>query len=167
MWDIDFQSAVAQAEVEDRERDGEFHRIRFEVDGGGFIVIATTRPELLPACIAVAAHPEDERYRDLIGATVITPLFKARVPVVADENADPSKGTGALMICTFGDVADVEKWRELGVPAREVIGRDGRIKSAPWGEDHWQSDDVDAARTAHDKLAGLFVNQARREVVAL
>ena len=78
MWDIDFQSAVAQAEVEDRERDGEFHRIRFEVEGGGFIVIATTRPELLPACIAVAAHPEDERYRDLIGATVITPLFEAR-----------------------------------------------------------------------------------------
>jgi valyl-tRNA synthetase len=167
MWDIDFQSAVAQAEVEDRERDGEFHRIRFKVEGGGWIVIATTRPELLPACIAVAAHPEDERYRDLIGATAITPLFNAPVPVVADENADPMKGTGILMICTFGDVADVDKWRELGVPAREVIGRDGRIKPAPWGEDHWVSNDVDAARTTHDKLAGLFVNQARREIVAL
>ena len=167
MWDIDFQSAVAQAEVEDRERDGEFHRIRFKVEGGGWIVIATTRPELLPACIAVAAHPEDERYRDLIGTTAITPLFNAPVPVVADENADPTKGTGILMICTFGDVADVDKWRELGVPAREVIGRDGRIKPAPWGEDHWVSGDVDAARTTHDKLAGLFVNQARREIVAL
>jgi valyl-tRNA synthetase len=167
MWDIDFQSAVAQAEVEDRERDGEFHRIRFEVEGGGGIVIATTRPELLPACIAVAVHPEDERYRDLIGKTAMTPLFNAPVPVVADENADPTKGTGILMICTFGDVADVEKWRELGVPAREVIGRDGRIKPAPWGEDHWVSSDADAALTAHDKLAGLFVNQARREVVAL
>jgi valyl-tRNA synthetase len=167
MWDIDFQSAVAQAEVEDRERDGEFHRIRFEVEGGGGIVIATTRPELLPACIAVAVHPEDERYRDLIGKTAITPLFNAPVPMVADENADPTKGTGILMICTFGDVADVEKWRELGVPAREVIGRDGRIKPAPWGEDHWVSSDADAALTAHDKLAGLFVNQARREVVAL
>jgi valyl-tRNA synthetase len=167
MWDIDFQSAVAQAEVEDRERDGEFHRIRFEVGGGGGIVIATTRPELLPACIAVAVHPEDERYRDLIGKTAITPLFNAPVPMVADENADPTKGTGILMICTFGDVADVEKWRELGVPAREVIGRDGRIKPAPWGEDHWVSSDADAALTAHDKLAGLFVNQARREVVAL
>jgi valyl-tRNA synthetase len=167
MWDIDFQSAVAQAEVEDRERDGEFHRIRFEVEGGGGIVIATTRPELLPACIAVAAHPEDERYRDLIGKTAITPLFDAPVPVVADENADPTKGTGMLMICTFGDVADVEKWRELGAPAREVIGRDGRIKPAPWGENHWVSSDADAARTAHDKLAGLFVNQARREIVAL
>ena len=167
MWDIDFQSAVAQAEVEDREREGEFQRIRFEVEGDDEVVIATTRPELLPACIAVAAHPEDERYRALIGTTAVTPLFKAPVPIVADENADPSKGTGILMICTFGDTADVEKWRELGVPAREVIGRDGRIKSAPWGEDHWESIDPDSARTAHDKLAGLFVNQARREIVAL
>jgi valyl-tRNA synthetase len=167
MWDIDFQSAVAQAEVEDREREGEFQRIRFEVEGGGDFVVATTRPELLPACIAIAAHPDDERYRSLIGGTAITPLFGALVPIVADENADPSKGTGILMICTFGDAADVEKWRELGVPAREVIGRDGRIKSAPWGENHWVSNDRDAARTAHDKLAGLFVNQARREVVSM
>jgi valyl-tRNA synthetase len=167
MWDIDFQSAVAQAEVEDRERDGEFHRIRFEIDGGGGFVVATTRPELLPACIAVAAHPDDDRYRDLLGGTAITPLFGAVVPIVADENADPTKGTGILMICTFGDSADVDKWRELGVPAREVIGRDGRIKPAPWGEDHWVSNDSDAARTAQDKLAGLFVNQARREIVAM
>jgi valyl-tRNA synthetase len=167
MWDIDFQSAVAQAEVEDRERDGEFHRIRFKVEGGGWVAIATTRPELLPACIAVAAHPEDERYQDLIGSTAITPLFNAPVPIVADENADPTKGTGILMICTFGDVADVDKWRELGVPAREVIGRNGRIKPAPWGEDQWVSGDVDVARTTHDKLAGLFVNQARREIVTM
>ncbi|MGH2751634.1 MAG: valine--tRNA ligase [Actinomycetota bacterium] len=167
MWDIDFQSAVAQAEVEDRERDGEFQRIRFHVEGGGDFMVATTRPELLPACIAVAAHPEDERYRNLIGSTAITPLFGAPVPIVADENADPTKGTGILMICTFGDAADVEKWRELRVPAREVIGRDGRIKSAPWGEDHWQSIDPDSARTAHDKLAGLFVNQARHAIVDL
>jgi valyl-tRNA synthetase len=167
MWDIDFQSAVAQAEVEDRERDGEFNRIRFGVEGGGDFVVATTRPELLPACIAVAAHPEDDRYRDLFGGTAITPLFHAPVPIVADDNADPTKGTGILMICTFGDSADVDKWRELGVPAREVIGRDGRIKPAPWGEGHWQSSDPDAARTAHEKLAGLFVNQARREIVSM
>ncbi|MGH2777601.1 MAG: valine--tRNA ligase [Actinomycetota bacterium] len=167
MWDVDFQSAVAQAEVEDRERDGEFHRIRFGIEGGGDFVVATTRPELLPACIAVAAHPDDERYRDLIGKSAITPLFKAPVPIVADQNADPSKGTGILMVCTFGDSADVEKWRELGVPAREVIGRDGRIKNAPWGEGHWSTDDPDMARSVQDKLAGLYVNQARREIVSL
>ena len=167
MWDIDFQSAVAQAEVEDRERDGEYQRIRFTVEGGGDFVVATTRPELLPACIAVAAHPDDERYRDLIGSSALTPLFNAPVPVVADTGADPTKGTGILMICTFGDAADVDKWRELGVPAREVIGRDGRIKPAPWGEDHWTSTEPDAAQAAHDKLTGLFVNQARREIIAL
>ncbi len=167
MWDVDFQSAVAQAEVEDRERDGEFHRIRFGVDDGDDFVVATTRPELLPACIAVAAHPDDDRYRGLIGKNAITPLFEAPVPIVADENADPTKGTGILMVCTFGDSADVEKWRELRVPAREVIGRDGRIKNAPWGEGHWSSNDPGAARSVHDKLAGLYVNQARREIVSL
>ena len=167
MWDVDFQSAVAQAEVEDRERDGEFNRIRFGVEDGDDFIVATTRPELLPACIAVAAHPDDERYRNLIGKTAITPLFEAPVPIVADRSADPTKGTGILMVCTFGDSADVEKWRELGVPAREVIGRDGRIRNAPWGENHWQSKDEDAARSAHDKLSGLYVNQARREIVSL
>ena len=167
MWDTDFQTPVAQAEVEDREREGEFHRVRFRVEGAGEIVIATTRPELLPACIAVAAHPDDERYALLFGKRAVTPLFHAPVPIVPDENADPGKGTGILMVCTFGDVADVEKWRELQVPAREVIGRDGRFKAAPWGESPWESLDPDAAQRSHDKLAGLFVNQARRAIVDL
>ena len=84
MWDVDFQSAVAQAEVEDRDREGAFYKIRFPIEGGGETVIATTRPELLPACIAVTAHPDDDRYRDIIGKTAITPLFGAPVPVLAD-----------------------------------------------------------------------------------
>lgn len=167
MWDVDFQSAVAQAEVEDRERDGAYHRIRFAVEGGGDVVIATTRPELLPACIAVVAHPDDERYAGLLGRTAVTPLFGAPVPILADDSADPEKGTGILMVCTFGDAADVEKWREMNVPAREVIGRDGRILPAPWGEDHWRSIEPDAARRHHDSIAGLTVNQARREIVSL
>ena len=166
MWDVDYQTAVAQAEVEDREREGAFHRIRFDVEGGEPLVIATTRPELLPACIAVMAHPEDERYKHLIGKTAVTPLFLAPVPIMADENADPEKGTGILMVCTFGDAMDVEWWRQIGGPAREVIGRDGRIKSAAWGENQWQSNDPDSARRYHEKLTGLTVNQARREIVA-
>ncbi len=167
MWDIDFHSAVAQAEVEDREREGAFYRIRFGVEGGGDFVIATTRPELIPACIAVSAHPEDDRYRHLIGHNAVTPLFQAPVPIIADEGADPSKGTGILMICTFGDAADVEWWRKLGVPPREVIGRDGRILAAPWGEGQWVSKDPESARTHHDKLAGQSVNHARRTMVEL
>ena len=166
MWDVDYQTAVAQAEVEDREREGAFHKIRFAVDGEADLVIATTRPELLPACIAVMAHPEDERYKHLIGKTAVTPLFQAPVPIMADENAEPEKGTGILMVCTFGDAMDVDWWRAMGVPAREVIGRDGRLKPAPWGESQWQSNDAEAARRFHDKLAGLTVNQARREIVA-
>jgi valyl-tRNA synthetase len=167
MWDVDYRSAIAQAEIEDRERDGLFYRVRFEIDGGGDFLVATTRPELLPACIAVTAHPEDERYAHLIGKTAITPLFGAPVPVIADAKADPTKGTGILMVCTFGDAADVEQWRQLGVPAREVIGADGRIKPAPWGEGHWTSGEPEAARRVHDKLAGLTVTQARREVAEL
>ena len=167
MWDIDFRSAVAQAEVEDRERDGAFHRIRFEVDGGEHVTIATTRPELLPACIAVGTHPDNEKYSHLIGKYAVTPLFKAPVPVIADEEADPEKGTGILMICTFGDAADVEIWRQMGVPAREVIGRDGRILSAPWGDDHWVSNDVEGANLHHDKLTGLTINQARKAIVEM
>ena len=167
MWDVDFQTAVAQAEVEDREREGAYHHIRFAVEGEQDLVIATTRPELLPACIAVMAHPEDERYGHLIGKTAVTPLFKAPVPIMADENADPEKGTGILMVCTFGDAMDVDWWRALKVPAREIIGRNGRLKAAPWGEHQWQSHDPDAARGFHDKLAGLSVNQARREIVSM
>lgn len=167
MWDVDFQSAVAQAEVEDREKDGAFYKIRFDVQGGEGVLIATTRPELLPACIALVAHPEDTRYSSLIGGRAVTPLFKAPVPIIADEGADPEKGTGILMVCTFGDAADVEWWRDLKVPAREVIDRAGRIIPAPWGEAHWTSEDPEAAKSYHDKLAGLSINQARKEIVGL
>ena len=168
MWDVGFQSAVAQAEVEDRERDGLFYRIGFAVeDDDESFVIATTRPELLPACIAVTAHPQDERYRHLIGRTARTPLFHAPVPIIADEGADPTKGTGILMICTFGDQADVEWWRELGVPAREVIGRDGRILPAPWGEGHWLSRKPEEAARTHESLAGSTIPQAQRKIVDL
>ena len=167
MWDVDFQSAVAQAEVEDREKEGAYHQIRFALEGGGEVVIATTRPELLPAAVAVVAHPDDPRYRDSIGKTALTPLFGAPVPILGDESADPEKGTGILMVCTFGDAADVEKWREMNVPAREVIGRDGRILPAPWGEEHWSSIEPELARRHHGKLAGLTINQARKAIVVL
>ena len=167
MWDIDFQSAVAQAEVEDREKEGAFYKVRFEVQGGDHVHIATTRPELIPACIALGCNPTDTRYSHLIGSTAVTPLFKVHVPIVAKEDADPEKGTGILMICTFGDAADVEDWRRLGLPAREIIDRAGRIMSATWGEDQWQSEDPAAAQDLHDRLAGLSVNQARKEIVGM
>lgn len=128
LWDIDFQTAIAQAEVEDREVDGVFHDIAFNVeDSDATFVISTTRPELLPACIAVCAHPTDERYKHLFGKNAITPLFNAPVPIIPSELADKEKGTGILMICTFGDSNDVEIWRKHNLPLRQIIGKDGKL----------------------------------------
>ena len=124
MWDVDFQTAVAQAELEDRPVTGAYYHLAFAcVAGGPAVEIATTRPELLPACVALVAHPDDERYASLVGTEVITPVFGVSVPVVAHQLADPAKGTGIAMICTFGDTTDVVWWRELSLPTRSVIRR--------------------------------------------
>src|SRR3954451_11653401 len=112
LWDVDFRTAVAQAELEDREQPGAYHRLKFaRADGGGALTSDTTRPELIPACVALVAHPDDERYKPLFGTDVITPLFGVRVPLRPHALADPEKGTGVAMICTFGDVTDVTWWR--------------------------------------------------------
>ena len=138
LWDVDDRTAVAQAELEDREMAGAYHALAFHgIDGAADIVIETTRPELLPACVALVAHPEDERYRDRFGHAVRTPLFGVPVPVVAHPLADPEKGSGIAMICTFGDTTDVVWWRELQLPLRNIVGRDGRILETDpeWGTD--------------------------------
>ena len=129
LWDITFRTAVAQAELEDRERPGAFHKIAFKKQNGEQVFIETTRPELLPSCVALVANPEDARYKELFGKTVITPLFEVEVPVVAHHLADPEKGSGIAMICTFGDLTDVIWWREFDLPTRGLIGWDGRIIS--------------------------------------
>jgi valyl-tRNA synthetase len=154
LWDVDFRTAVAQAELEDRERPGAYHRIRFpRADDGGAVDIETTRPELLPACVALVAHPDDERYRPLFGTEVVTPLFGVRVPVLAHGLADPEKGSGIAMICTFGDTTDVVWWREL-VPAHPHRRRAGRPAAAGGvGDDGWESDDPEAAAAAYGELA--------------
>ncbi len=157
LWDIDFQTAVAQAEMEDRQRPGAYHQIAFaRDDGAGAVVIDTTRPELIAACVALVAHPDDDRYKPLFGTTVVTPLYGVRVPIVAHELAQPDKGTGIAMICTFGDVTDVIWWRELDLPTRAIIGRNGRVVAdAP--------DAVDGAAFA--AIAGETIKQAQRIVV--
>ncbi|MFM8944764.1 MAG: valine--tRNA ligase [Actinomycetota bacterium] len=167
MWDVDFRTAVAQAEIEDRETEGRYHRVRFEREGGGTVEIETSRPELLPACVALVINPDDARAGDLVGSTVLTPLFRVPVPVVAHPLADPEKGTGIAMICTFGDVTDVTWWRELRLPTRVVVGRDGTILPPRWGEPGWESRDVDGARSAHGELAGLTAKKARARIAEL
>jgi valyl-tRNA synthetase len=167
LWDVDFRTAVAQAELEDREQPGAYHRIRFAHGDGRPIEIDTTRPELIPACVALVAHPDDERYRPLFGTDVVTPLFCARVPLRAHPLADPEKGTGVAMICTFGDVTDVVWWRELGLPVRAVIQPNGTLRPVTWGEAGWESVDPPRAQQHYDQLAGLSAVKARARIVEL
>jgi valyl-tRNA synthetase len=162
LWDVTFRTAVAQAEVEDREVTGAYYRIAFRTPGGGVVPVATTRPELLPACVALVARPGDGRYTSLIGTTVRTPLFGVEVPVLAHHLADPGKGTGIAMVCTFGDASDVTWWRELGLPARPVTGRDGRFLARPPAAITSR-----AGRSAYRQLAGETAVAARQRIAGL
>ncbi|HWU28592.1 MAG TPA: valine--tRNA ligase, partial [Microbacterium sp.] len=163
LWDIDFRSAIAQAELEDREQQAAYHRVAFhKSDGSGDIQIETTRPELLAACVALVAHPDDERYQPHFGSTVRTPIFDVEVPVLAHHLAQPDKGSGIAMICTFGDVTDIIWWRELDLPNRTILGKDGRVLA-----DVPEAIVSDAGRAAYAELAGKTVFSARKSMVEL
>src|SRR5579872_2585178 len=167
LWDVDFRTAVAQAELEDREQPGAYHRIHFTRPDGSFIDIETTRPELIPACVALVAHPDDARYKPLFGTDVETPLFGARVPIKPHELADPEKGSGIAMICTFGDVTDVVWWRELKLPVRAIIQPNGALRPLTWGSEGWESVNAARAQQAYDQLANLSAAKARAKIVDL
>jgi valyl-tRNA synthetase len=161
LWDVTFRTAVAQAELEDRDQPGAYHRIGFDGPEGK-IFIETTRPELIPACVALVAHPDDERYQKFFGKSVTTPLFGVEVPVVAHRLAQKDKGSGIAMICTFGDVTDVIWWRELDLPNRAILGWDGRILS--------EAPDVikdPKALEVFAELAGKTVFSARQRIVEI
>ncbi|MDQ6739742.1 MAG: valine--tRNA ligase [Actinomycetota bacterium] len=160
LWDVTFRTAVAQAELEDRERPGAFHRVAFHRHDGEKVFIETTRPELIPACVALVAHPDDERYQPLFGTTVTSPLYGVEVEVKAHPLAKPDKGSGLVMVCTFGDLTDVTWWRELQLPTRAIVGRDGRIlaDTPAW---------VKGDGVAHyEALAGKTTFSAKETVVA-
>ncbi|WP_092658361.1 valine--tRNA ligase [Actinopolymorpha singaporensis] len=161
LWDVTFQTAVAQAELESREYPGHYHRIAFHGPNGP-VYVETTRPELLPAAVALVAHPDDERYAPLFGTTVTSPVFGVQIPVLAHEAAEPDKGAGIAMCCTFGDLTDVTWWRELRLPVRTVIGRDGRLlRETP----EWLAHEP--AASAYAQLAGKTTHSARQATVAL
>ena len=157
IWDTDFQTAVAQAELEDREIPGAFHDIEFQVEGGGSFTIATTRPELLAACVGITTHPSDARYKNLIGKFAISPLFGERIPIFGSELVNPEKGTGILMVCTFGDQTDVLWWREQKLPLKQVIGRDGRMLPVAFRNE--------AAQAHYLKIQGKTIKQAQKIMV--
>ncbi|HLR83944.1 MAG TPA: valine--tRNA ligase, partial [Nocardioidaceae bacterium] len=160
LWDVTYQTAVAQAEIEAREYPGAFHRVAYHGPDGP-IHVETTRPELVAACVALIAHPDDDRYKHLFGTTVRSPLFDVEVPIVAHHAAESDKGAGIAMCCTFGDLTDVQWWRELDLPNRTIIGRDGRlVRETP----EWIT--TDAGRGHYDELAGKTVFSAREAMVA-
>ncbi len=168
LWDVTFQSAVAQAELKAREYAGAYHRVAFHPtvgpDGtpGSPVYVETTRPELIPAVVALIAHPDDERYQPLFGSTVSSPVFGVEIPILAHPAAEPDKGAGIAMCCTFGDLTDVMWWRELDLPVRTVIGRDGRLhRETP----EWLA--ADPAATAYAEMAGKTAFSAREAIVGL
>ncbi len=159
LWDVTFQTAVAQAELEARDYPGAYHRIAYH-GADGPVFVETTRPELIPAAVALVAHPDDERYQALFGTTVRSPLFDVEIPVLAHPAAEPDKGAGIAMCCTFGDLTDVQWWRELQLPNRTVIGRDGRLlREVP----EWIT--ADGGREVYEALAGKTTFSAREVVV--
>jgi valyl-tRNA synthetase len=164
LWDVTFGTAVAQAELEDREIAGSYVRIAFGVEGSpdDTVLVATTRPELLPACVALVAHPDDDRYARLFGSQARTPLFGVSVPILAHRLADPAKGTGVAMVCTFGDTTDVTWWRDLRLDTRPVIGKDGRLLDGPLP---WLTSPE--GRAAYRELAGTPVKAARARITDL
>ena len=179
LWDVTFRTAVAQAEIEDRETPGTFLRLAFALGADAAdshhdgerartgqspatlaeVVVATTRPELLPACVALVAHPSDERYAKLFGSTVTTPVFGVTVPILAHRLADPAKGTGLVMVCTFGDMTDVTWWRDLQLETRPVLGKDGRLLPDPPA-----GLTSEPGRAAYAQIAGRTAKAARQAV---
>jgi len=160
LWDVTFQTAVAQAELEARDYPGHYHKVAFHKPDGSPVHIETTRPELLPACVALIAHPDDERYQDLFGTTVTSPIFGVELPVLPHPAAEMDKGAGIAMCCTFGDLTDVQWWRELDLPTRPVLGRNGRILAET---PEWITDD--GGRAAYAEMAGKTTFSARTAVV--
>ncbi len=161
LWDVTFQTAVAQAELEARDYAGHYYRVAFHKPDGEPVWIETTRPELIPSVVALIAHPDDERYQPLFGTTVSSPVFGVEIPVLAHPLAEMDKGAGIAMCCTFGDLTDVTWWRELNLPVRTLIGRDGRMsRDTPL----WLS--LPAPAAAYEDLKGLTAFSAREKMVA-
>lgn len=161
LWDVTFQTAVAQAELEARDYAGHYHRVGYHRPDGERVYVETTRPELIASAVALIAHPDDERYQSLFGTTVTSPVFGVEIPVLAHPLAEMDKGAGIAMCCTFGDLTDVQWWRELQLPVRTVIGRDGRLhRETP----EWLASDQ--ASAAYADLAGKTVFTARETMVA-
>ncbi|MDA9163765.1 valine--tRNA ligase, partial [Rickettsiaceae bacterium] len=164
LWDPVDQTALAQADIEDQAKTTFMNDIQFTTEDGTPITIATTRPELLAACVSVFYHPDDERYKNLEGKFAISPLFSVRVPLLADDMVDPEKGTGLVMCCTFGDQTDILWWRKHQLPTKIIFTKWGTI-------DEIEFDDSCTNKTKAEKIAteitGLKIKTAREKTIEL
>ena len=167
LWDTQFQTAVAQADVENREKQGFYHNIVFKTESEEEFVISTTRPELLPACVAITAHPEDERYKKLFGQKALSPLFYKKIPVLPSPHTDPKKGTGILMICTFGDMEDAAFCLKHSLPVGQLIDEQGFFIDINFNKGFFKSEKVSEAKANYSHLIGLRVWQARKKIVEI
>ena len=165
IWDTVFQTAIAQAELVDVEKKSYFNDIIFtladgaKINGSDKLTIATTRPELLGACVAIFAHPDDKRYQSLFGKHALSPLYNVKVPILADEKVNPEKGTGIVMCCTFGDQVDIEWYKKHKLPLKVVIGKDGKMTSAAGKYDGLKVEDARKAIIDDLKAQNLLVGQ--------
>ncbi len=162
LWDPVDQTALSQADIEDKEFESCMNYLSFKT-GQGYIQIATTRPELLPACVAIFVHPEDSRYKDYIGHEAEVPLFGSNVKILADDTVDSEKGTGAVMCCSFGDLTDIKWWRIHGLDTKIVIDHIGKITDQNLESLKLSS----SGKEYFNELVGLKVEQARTKTIEL
>ena len=167
LWDPEFQTAVAQAEIEDREVPGAYHDLEFKASDGSSFVISTTRPELLAACVGIATHPDDKRFKNLIGKKATTPLFEVEVPIFSSELVDKEKGTGILMVCTFGDNVDVQWWKEEELETRIIVNKYGRLKEVDFNSENFKSKKPKKANNFYKMIEGKNLKQAKKIMVEM
>lgn len=148
LWDPVDQTALAQADIEDKEKQSVMNDIIFKTEKGEELVIATTRPELLAACVAIFYHPDDPRYINLKGQKAITPLYGIKVPILADDMVQQDKGTGLVMCCTFGDLTDIHWWKKHKLATKIIINKLGVIDGA-------------------NEISGLKITQARARIIEI
>ncbi|QTP61566.1 MULTISPECIES: valine--tRNA ligase [unclassified Wolbachia] len=159
LWDPVDKTAIAQAEIEDKVFESSLNTIVFSTQENEQINIATTRPELLPACVAVFCHPEDARYTHLIGKTAIVPITKEKIPIIADDKVKIDKGTGLVMCCTFGDELDIYWQQKHNLPMKIIIDQDGRMNL---------NDVIQVADTGiYSEINGLKVKEARKRIIEI
>jgi len=126
IWCPECQTSIAQAELEDKEFASLFSTLKFQSEGED-LLIATTRPELLPGCVAVFVNSKDDRYKKFVGKKAKVPLFEQEVPILEDDSAEIDKGTGVLMICSYGDKFDVDAINRHKLEPRVVFNKDGTL----------------------------------------